>query len=147
MQRLQAEQALTYVFISHDLSLVRHMSDRVAVMYLGKIVELADRDALYTDPQHPYTQALLSVIPIPDPAIEKRRRHTALKGEIPSPANPPTGCNFNTRCPFAFDRCFVEEPPLYSVGDGSHAACFLLESGRRKADGAPTSVSTPGGSN
>jgi peptide/nickel transport system ATP-binding protein len=129
LQDLQAQEGLTYLFISHDLSVVRHMSDHVAVMYLGKIVEVADRDTLYRSPQHPYTQALLSVIPIPDPKVEKGRRHVALRGEIPSPSDPPRGCNFNTRCPYAFDRCFVEEPPLYKTAATQFSACFLAEAG------------------
>jgi peptide/nickel transport system ATP-binding protein len=129
MQDLQREHGLTYVFISHDLSVVRHMSDLVAVMYLGKVVEIADRDTLYLDPQHPYTQALLSVVPIPDPVVEKARRRLPIKGDLPNPANPPKGCHFNTRCPFAFDRCFVEEPPLYHLGARHRAACFLAEPG------------------
>jgi oligopeptide transport system ATP-binding protein len=125
MQDLQAERGLTYVFISHDLSIVRHMSARVAVMYLGKIVELADRDALYANPQHPYTQGLLATVPVPDPAVERRRTRAAMRGEVPDPAHPPTGCRFNTRCPLAFDRCFAEEPPLLDLGRGHEAACFL----------------------
>jgi oligopeptide transport system ATP-binding protein len=141
MQDLQREHGLSYVFISHDLSVVRHMSDLVAVMYLGKVVELADRDTLYVNPQHPYTQALLSVVPIPDPAVERTRRRTPIQGDVPNPAHPPRGCNFNTRCPFAFDRCFVEEPPLYDVGTRHHAACFLAkpepEAGRRPGGNAP----------
>jgi peptide/nickel transport system ATP-binding protein len=127
MQDLQREHGLSYVFISHDLSVVRHMSDLVAVMYLGKVVELADRDTLYVNPQHPYTQALLSVVPIPDPAVERARRRTPIQGDVPNPAHPPKGCNFNTRCPFAFDRCFVEEPPLHDLGPGHRAACFLAK--------------------
>jgi oligopeptide/dipeptide ABC transporter ATP-binding protein len=137
MQDLQREHGLSYVFISHDLSVVRHMSDLVAVMYLGKVVEMADRDTLYVNPQHPYTQALLSVVPIPDPAVERARRRTPIQGDVPNPAHPPRGCNFNTRCPFAFDRCFVEEPPLYDLGPRHRAACFLakpeLEAGRQSS--------------
>jgi oligopeptide/dipeptide ABC transporter ATP-binding protein len=113
------------------------MSDLVAVMYLGKVVEMADRDTLYVNPQHPYTQALLSVVPIPDPAVERARRRTPIQGDVPNPAHPPRGCNFNTRCPFAFDRCFVEEPPLYDLGPRHRAACFLakpeLEAGRQSS--------------
>jgi oligopeptide/dipeptide ABC transporter ATP-binding protein len=127
MRRLQDEHDLTYVFISHDLSIVRHMSTRVAVMYLGKIVEIADRDTLYSNPQHPYTQALLSVVPVPDPQIERARRRAPIKGDIPNPANPPHGCRFNTRCPHAFDRCFQEEPDLGDLGRGHRAACFLAK--------------------
>jgi peptide/nickel transport system ATP-binding protein len=127
MQDLQERLGLTYVFISHDLSIVRHMSSRVAVMYLGKIVELADRDTLYADPRHPYTQALLATVPVPDPAVERGRRRAAMRGDVPNPADPPHGCRFNTRCPLAFDRCFAEEPPLVELGAGHHAACFLAQ--------------------
>jgi peptide/nickel transport system ATP-binding protein len=141
MQDLQREHGLSYVFISHDLSVVRHMSDLVAVMYLGKVVEMADRDTLYVNPEHPYTQALLSVVPIPDPAVERARRRTPIQGDVPNPAHPPTGCNFNTRCPFAFDRCFVEEPPLYDLGPRHRAACFLAtpepEAGHQPSGSAP----------
>jgi peptide/nickel transport system ATP-binding protein len=127
MQDLQERLGLTYVFISHDLSIVRHMSSRVAVMYLGKIVEVADRDTLYADPRHPYTQGLLATVPVPDPAVERGRRRAAMRGDVPNPADPPRGCRFNTRCPLAFDRCFVEEPPLVLLADGHEAACFLAQ--------------------
>jgi oligopeptide transport system ATP-binding protein len=122
---------------------VRHMSDLVGVMYLGKVVEVADRDTLYLNPQHPYTQALLSVIPIPDPAVEKARRRLPIKGELPNPANPPKGCPFNTRCPFAFDRCFAEEPPLYELGPRHRAACFLAETYTRTAGGEVRASEAP----
>jgi len=128
MRRLQDEHHLTYVFISHDLSIVRHMSTKVAVMYLGKIVEIADRDTLYSNPKHPYTQALLAVVPVPDPQIERSRRRAPIRGDVPNPANPPHGCHFNTRCPHAFDRCFREEPQLADLGRGHLAACFLAKS-------------------
>jgi peptide/nickel transport system ATP-binding protein len=127
MRALQDEHRLTYVFISHDLSIVRHMSTRVAVMYLGKIVEIADRDTLYANPQHPYTQALLAVVPVPDPVIERGRRRAPIRGDVPNPADPPHGCRFNTRCPLAFERCFKDEPPLADLGQGHHAACFLAK--------------------
>jgi len=130
MHDLQQELGLTYLFISHDLAVIRHMSDHVAVMYLGKIVELADRDAIYHSPQHPYTQALMAAVPVPDPILERRRRRAPLAGEIPSPDNPPPGCSFNTRCPFAFDRCFVEEPPLARSGPTHAVACHLVGSDR-----------------
>ena len=121
MQDLQERLGLTYVLISHDLS------SRVAVMYLGKIVELADRDTLYADPRHPYTQALLATVPVPDPAVQRGRRRAAMRGDVANPADPPHGCRFNTRCPKAFDRCFAEEPPLVELRSGHQAACFLAE--------------------
>ena len=127
MRELQDEHRLTYVFISHDLSIVRHMSTRVAVMYLGKIVEIADRDTLYANPQHPYTQALLAVVPVPDPVLERGRRRAPIRGDVPNPADPPHGCRFNTRCPLAFERCFQEEPPLADLGRDHRAACFLAQ--------------------
>lgn len=125
LEDLQRDLGLTYLFIAHDLSVVRHISDRIAVMYLGKIVELSDRDELYENPMHPYTQALLSAVPIPDPEIEKKRQRIILEGDVPSPANPPTGCNFNTRCPRVMDICRQYEPAFTDVGNGHYVACFL----------------------
>jgi oligopeptide transport system ATP-binding protein len=125
LEDLQAELGLTYLFVAHDLSVVRHISDRVAVMYLGKIVELADRKALYDDPLHPYTRALLSAVPIPDPELEARRERVVLRGEVPSPLNPPSGCAFHPRCALAVDRCRATTPELREVQPGHWAACLL----------------------
>ena len=125
LEDLQAELALTYLFIAHDLAVVRHISDRVAVMYLGKIVEITDRRELYDNPVHPYTKALLAAVPIPDPVLEAKRTHSVLMGEVPSPLNPPPGCVFHPRCPIAVDRCRGEVPPLREVTPGHWAACLL----------------------
>ena len=127
LQDLQAEYRLTYLFITHDLSMVRHLCDRVAVMYLGRVVEMAPVEELFTRPLHPYTQALLSAIPVPDPAVEARRRRIILTGDVPNPADPPPGCTFHTRCPAAFDRCRSESPRLQEVSSGHSVSCFLTE--------------------
>ncbi len=126
LEELQAEFGLTYLFVAHDLSVVRHISDRVAVMYLGKIVEITDRKSLYEDPQHPYTKALLSAVPIPDPVVEARREHVVLGGEVPSPLNPPSGCVFHPRCPIAVAECRTTIPELREIKPGHQAACIRL---------------------
>ncbi|WP_413876183.1 ABC transporter ATP-binding protein [Albidovulum sp.] len=125
LEELQDRLGLTYLFISHDLSMVRHIADRVAVMYLGQIAELGPRDALYGRPLHPYTQALLSAVPEPDPDVETARRRIILKGDVPSPANPPEGCNFCTRCPKVMEICRKVQPAFREVESGRFAACHL----------------------
>ena len=127
LKRLQQQFSLTYLFIAHDLSMVRHISDRVAVMYLGKIMELAERKELFMNPLHPYTKALISAVPIPDPDLEMERQRIILEGDLPSPANPPTGCNFNTRCPVAIEICFDKEPLYKEAEPGHFVACHLVE--------------------
>ena len=122
---LQQEFRLSYLFVAHDLAVVEHISHRIAVMYLGKVVEIADNRALFTRPQHPYTEALLSAVPVPDPEAAKKR--IILKGDVPSPINPPAGCRFHTRCPYAFARCSKEEPEMREILPGHHVACHLRE--------------------
>ncbi|MCU0463247.1 MAG: dipeptide ABC transporter ATP-binding protein [Anaerolineae bacterium] len=127
LEDLQEELGLTYLFIAHDLSMVRHICDRVAVMYLGKIVELAPTDELYDNPLHPYTQALLSAVPVPDPSVEEARQRILIAGDLPSPANPPKGCNFNTRCPVRMDACFRDpDPELIEVSPGHWVSCLRV---------------------
>jgi oligopeptide/dipeptide ABC transporter ATP-binding protein len=127
LEELQERFSLTYLFIAHDLSVVRHISDRVAVMYLGHIVEIADRNELYDNPQHPYTRALLSAVPIPDPIIEAQRERIILTGDVPSPMNPPQGCVFHTRCPIMVDDCQLEMPELREVSPGHWVSCIRVE--------------------
>ncbi len=135
LEKLQDEFGLTYLFISHDLSMVRHIADRVAVMYLGKMVELAPRDALYDAPLHPYTEALLSAVPEPDTSLENTRQRIILKGDVPSPANPPKGCAFCTRCPKVMDVCRQAEPGFREVAPGRFVACHLYDTTNQKTAG------------
>jgi oligopeptide transport system ATP-binding protein len=127
LEDLQRKHDLTYLFISHDLSMVRHIADRIAVMYLGRLVELAPRQQLYSMPRHPYTKALLSAVPEPDPAREAMRERIILKGDVPSPANPPSGCNFSTRCPIAEERCRRETPAWREIDGGRFVACHMVQ--------------------
>jgi len=126
LYRLKEERGLTYLFIAHDLSMVRYLSDRIGVMYLGHLVEVAPSDELYRNPLHPYTRALLSAIPVPDPRVERTRERIVLSGEIPSPLHPPSGCPFRTRCPLVQPRCAEEPPPLREVAPGHFVACHLV---------------------
>ncbi len=127
LEELQDKMGLTYLFIAHDLSMVKHISNRTAVMYLGKIVELADRETLYNNPSHPYTQALLSAVPVPNPAIEKKRQRTILEGDVPSPTNPPSGCRFHNRCPLGKNKdiCKQEAPEWRELNEGHWVACHF----------------------
>jgi len=127
LEELQERLGLTYLFIAHDLSMVRHISNRVAVMYLGKIVELSDRNTLHNNPLHPYTQALLSAVPIPDPVVEEKRQRIILEGDVPSPAHPPKGCNFNTRCPVVIDVCREVDPAFVEIVPGHYCACHRVQ--------------------
>ncbi len=128
LEDLQKDMGLTYLFIAHDLSMVKHISDRIGVMYLGKIVEIASSKELYNKPKHPYTKALLSAIPIPDPDVTEKRQTVVLEGEVPSPINPPAGCRFRTRCKYAMDICKEKEPKLNDVDEEHFVACHLLKS-------------------
>jgi oligopeptide/dipeptide ABC transporter ATP-binding protein len=133
---LQSEQGLAYLFISHDLSVVRHVSDRIAVMYLGRIVEEGPAAAVHDRPTHPYTEALVSAVPIPDPVRQRARRRIVLKGDVPSPLNPPPGCHFHPRCPHVMDICRTVDPPAFDLPDGGRVHCHLHTEGPRLA-GAP----------
>jgi oligopeptide/dipeptide ABC transporter ATP-binding protein len=123
LQDLQRERRLSYLFISHNLAVVEHISHQIAVMYLGRIVEYADTRSIFTRAQHPYTEALLSAVPVPDPAIKRQKR--VLQGDVPSPVKPPPGCHFHTRCPYAVARCKIESPPLREIAPGHHVSCHL----------------------
>jgi oligopeptide transport system ATP-binding protein len=127
LEDLQGRLGLTYLFIAHDLSMVRHISDRIAVMYLGKVVELADRNEIYLRPLHPYTQALMSAVPVPDPDIAETRHRVILEGDLPSPAHPPVGCNFSTRCPLAKEQCFITDPEYREIAPGHWVACYFAD--------------------
>ncbi len=127
MQDLQEQLGVAYLFIAHDLSMVKHISHRIVVMYLGKVMELAERNELFDDPLHPYTQSLNSAVPVPDPKLERARQRFILKGDPPSPANPPSGCVFHTRCPLAIDRCITVEPKAREVKPGHFVACHLAD--------------------
>ena len=132
MEDLQKEFDLTYLFIAHDLAAVRHISDRIAVMYLGNLAELADEASIYENPLHPYTEALISAVPIPDPEVERAREQIVLEGDVPSPMNPPSGCVFHTRCPYAFERCKKETPQFQEAEKGHFVACHLVEEPQRR---------------
>jgi oligopeptide/dipeptide ABC transporter ATP-binding protein len=140
LRGLQRRLGLAYIFIAHDLAVVKHIADRVAVMYLGKIVEIGDKHAVFGEPRHPYTQALLSAIPVPDPSVARKR--VVLQGDVPNPADPPSGCRFRTRCPYARERCAAEEPML-GPDDGHGVACHFWKEIRAKAVSAATTIEAP----
>ena len=136
LKDLQKERKLAYLFISHDFSVVRHLCTRIAVMYLGRIVETADSEALFNDPQHPYTEALLSAVPVPDPALKKRRARILLTGDVPSPLKPPPGCHFHPRCRYLKDSCRVNDPALAEIRPGHFAACPVMPFKKKRSDAA-----------
>jgi oligopeptide transport system ATP-binding protein len=148
MERLQRERNLTYLFISHDLRAIRHVSDRVAVMYLGKLVELADARVIYEEPLMPYTKALISAVPVPDPVVELTRKRIVLQGDVPSPINPPQGCRFHTRCPWAIQACKEVVPPLAEIKPDHFAACIRISPDQphieRVAPGEAPGLKNPG---
>jgi peptide/nickel transport system ATP-binding protein/oligopeptide transport system ATP-binding protein len=129
MKDLQEQLGLTYLFIAHDLSMVKHISDRIAVMYLGKVMELTDGDTLFSEPLHPYTQSLISAVPMANPKLERKRKRIILQGEVPSPRDVPGGCVFHTRCPIAVERCGVEVPAYREVLPDHFVACHLVDGG------------------
>jgi oligopeptide transport system ATP-binding protein len=137
IERLQRERNLTYLFISHDLRAIRHTSDRVAVMYLGQVVELADAREIYRRPLMPYTRALISAVPVPDPSVEARRRRIVLQGDVPSPINPPPGCRFSTRCPYVIDACRQVEPPLVEIEPAHFARCIRISPAQPDIEAVP----------
>jgi oligopeptide transport system ATP-binding protein len=143
IERLQRERNLTYLFISHDLRAIRHTSDRVAVMYLGQIVELADAKQVYRRPLMPYTKALISAVPVPDPVVEARRRRIVLQGDVPSPIDPPPGCRFHTRCPYVVDECRRVVPQLVEIMPGHSARCIRISPEQPDIDTVPPGA-TPG---
>jgi oligopeptide/dipeptide ABC transporter ATP-binding protein len=143
MRRLQDELGVAYLFIAHDLSVVRHVSNRIAVMYLGRIVEQGPAEAVYTLPKHPYTEALLSAVPVPDPVVQRSRERVVLVGDVPSPVDPPPGCRFHTRCPFVMDVCRTVDPEPTVAPDGTTVACHLHTTGPTLAGESVRSLRVP----